>query len=277
MSPSRQIQIELEQIERDEDACIVYACESGSRAWGFESQDSDYDVRFIYVRPTPWYLSVEPGCDVIERPVDGTLDISGWDLRKTLQLLRKSNPPLLEWLQSPLVYRQHTGVISRIRQLAPEYYRPVACHYHYLHMAQGNYREYLQGEQVCLKKYFYVLRPVLACLWIEQGHGIVPMEFLTLAERVLDDGELKTAIQELVRRKQAAEELQRGPRIPVISDFLDRELARLAEKQAPPATRTSTADLDRAFRQCLIDVYGHRIEADSPTTASHRANTKKIR
>jgi predicted nucleotidyltransferase len=277
MSPSRQIQTQLEQIEREEGTCIVYACESGSRAWGFASQDSDYDVRFIYVRPTQWYLSVMPGGDVIERPVDGVLDISGWDLRKALQLLRKSNPPLLEWLQSPIAYRQQAGVISRIRALMPEYYRPVACHYHYLHMAQGNYREYLQGEQVWLKKYFYVLRPVLACLWIEQGHGIVPMEFLTLVERVLDDGELKTAIQELLRRKKAADELDRGPRIPVISDFLDRELTRLAEKQAPPATRTSTEDLDRAFRQCLIDVYGDRIKADSPTAPSHRANTKKIR
>ncbi len=124
-----------------------------------------------------------PGSDIIERPIDGLLDISGWDLTKALQLLRKSNPPLLEWLQSPIVYRQRSSVVERIRELMPQYYQPAACHYHYLHMAQGNYRDYLQGDTVWLKKYLYVLRPVLACLWIERGYGVVPIEFHKLVER----------------------------------------------------------------------------------------------
>ena len=209
MDVRTQIEAELERIEREQGVCIVYACESGSRAWGFESSDSDYDVRFLYVHPTEWYLRVVPGREVIEKPIDGLLDISGWDLRKALQLLRKSNPPLLEWLQSPIVYREHSNVVHRIRDLMPQYYQPVACHYHYLHMARGNYREFLQGDTVWLKKYFYVLRPVLACLWIERDYGVVPIQFQMLVERVLEDGQIKTAIQDLIRRKKAGEELER--------------------------------------------------------------------
>jgi len=137
----------LEKLEQEEDVRIVYACESGSRAWGFESGDSDYDVRFFYLHPAKRYLSVSPERGVIERPLDNRMDIFGWDLRKALQLLRKSNPPLLEWLQSPIVYRHLPSVVSRIRTLVPQYYSPAACH-HYLLLATKNYREYLHGEQI---------------------------------------------------------------------------------------------------------------------------------
>jgi len=261
MDMRAQIETELERIEREQGVCIVYACESGSRAWGFESSDSDYDVRFLYVHPTEWYLRVVPGGDVIEPPIEGLLDIAGWDLRKALRLLQKSNPPLLEWLQSPIVYQERSSVVRRLRELMPQYYQPAACHYHYLHMARGNYRDFLQGDMVWLKKYFYVLRPVLACLWIERGCGVVPIQFQTLVERVLDDDAVKAAVQDLIRRKRAGEELDRGPHIPVISNFLSREVDRLSALAAPPAARTSTAELDRAFRECLIDIYDDRIRA----------------
>ena len=256
-----QIKAELERIERERGVCIVYACESGSRAWGFESANSDYDVRFLYLHPTEWYLRVTPGSDVIEPPIEGVLDMAGWDLCKALRLLKKSNLPLLEWLQSPLVYREHSSVVRRIRALMPQYYQPVACHYHYLHMAQGNYRDFLRGDTVWLKKYFYVLRPVLACRWIERGYGVVPTEFRILVERVLDEDDVRAAVQDLVRRKKAAEELDRGPHIPVLSSFLAREVDRLSALPAPPASPTSGARLDQVFRACLIDIYGTEIRS----------------
>ena len=268
MDARTQIEAELERIEREESVCILYACESGRRAWGFESSDSDYDVRFLYVHPIEWYLRVVSGSDVIEKPIDGLLDISGWDLRKALQLLRKSNPPLLEWLQSPIVYYERSTLVQRIRELMPVYYEPAACHYHYLHMAQGNYRDFLQGDTVWLKKYFYVLRPVLACLWIERGYGVVPIQFQTLVERILDEDDIKTAVQDLIRRKKAGEELDRGPHIPAISSFLSHEMDRLSGLQAPPAVHSSLARLDHVFRQCLIDIYGNRIQADPPSDES---------
>jgi predicted nucleotidyltransferase len=259
MNIREQIATQLERLAQEESICILYACESGSRAWGFESVDSDYDVRFIYLYPGSWYLSVFPGEDVIERPINDNLDISGWDLRKALQLLRKSNPPLLEWLQSPIVYQENPSAVSRLRGLIPHYYSPAACHYHYLHMAEGNYRQYLQGQEVWIKKYFYVLRPVLACLWIERGYGVVLTEFDKLVERVVDRPAVNQAIDELLRRKRAGEELDRGPRIPAISDFLDAEIARLTASKAPPYKPTTKESLDQAFLSCLVDNYGEGI------------------
>src|SRR4030065_2466253 len=129
------IRAHLGQIEADENVKVVYACESGSRAWGFPSADSDYDVRFLYVRPVEWYLSIDEKRDVIERLVSEGLDINGWDLKKALGLFRKSNPPLLEWLGSPIVYLEKYSGAAKMRQRAPEYYSPTAYLYHYLHMA----------------------------------------------------------------------------------------------------------------------------------------------
>lgn len=131
----------LDDLERTEALRILYACEAGSRAWGFESADSDCDVRFVYARPVEWYLSIDDRRDVIERPLQGLLDVRGWDLRKALRLYRKSNPPLLEWLGSPIVYREAGPLAARLRELLPRYYSSRASFRHYLHMAQGNFRE----------------------------------------------------------------------------------------------------------------------------------------
>ncbi len=236
---------------------ILYACESGSRAWGFPSADSDYDVRFLYLHPTAWYLSVEDKRDVIEIPLSDQLDISGWDLRKALELFRRSNPPLLEWLGSPTVYIEKYGVAATLRTLAKEYYSPNACIYHYLHMAQGNYRQYLKGEQVWLKKYFYVLRPILAIQWIEQGYGVAPTSFGVLLERLVPTGVLKTEIEKLIVLKREGAELDSGPRIAVISDFIDAELARLETNRAKyHSTPAPYETLDRIFQEALRDVLG---------------------
>ena len=260
-----EIESELRRIEKDENIRIVYACESGSRAWGFQSQDSDYDVRFIYVHPASWYLRVVPGPDVIECPMIGHLDIAGWDIRKALQLLRKSNPPLLEWLQSPIVYREVPNVVSRIRELMPVFCSPAACHYHYLHMAEGNYQDYLRSEQVWVKKYFYVLRPVLACLWIEQGFGVVPMAFSQLVDRVVKDECLREAIEKLLERKRAGDELDRGPKIAAISGFLDTEITRLSTKRNLPIVRAAVDALDSVFRFAIAEMYGTNIEPPNPS------------
>ena len=132
----------LEVIEQEDSVSILYACESGSRAWGFPSVDSDYDVRFIYKHDADWYLSidVEEKRDVIERPINDELDISGWDIRKALQLLRKSNPPLLEWLSSPILYRENPGVAEKLRTAMAEFYSPLSSFHHYLNMARNNHR-----------------------------------------------------------------------------------------------------------------------------------------
>lgn len=254
----QRIDRELAVIERDEDCAICLAVESGSRAWGFASVDSDYDVRFIYARPMNWYLSIDTGSkrDVIERPVTRELDVSGWDLRKALQLLRKSNPPLLEWLQSSIVYRQHDVIANKLRRLAPDFYSPRATFFHYLHMAQGNLREYLRGEIVWRKKYFYVLRPLLAMRWIERGLGPVPIEFDALVRATVEETDLQRSIADLLQAKRSGAELDRGPRVSVISEFLESEMTRFENIGSnQPVGAGSTAALDEFFREVLATIW----------------------
>lgn len=249
-----EIRGEIEQLERREDLRMLYAVESGSRAWGFPSRDSDYDVRFIYVRHRDWYLSVdlELRRDVLEIPLTGDLDLSGWDLRKALRLFAKSNPPLLEWLSSPVVYVDADGFAERLRSLIPLYHREAAMVYHYRHMAEGNFRDYLRGETVWLKKYLYVLRPLLALRWVEQGRGAVPMEFSAMYSVLRGQEPLIEAIQTLVRRKGEGEELDEGPRIPLISAFIESELARLAAySPEKSADNPGFEPLNQLFRDVL--------------------------
>lgn len=248
------IREKLLEIEVNERVQIFYACESGSRAWGFPSVNSDYDVRFMYIREKDHYLSidVEDRRDVIELPIDDELDISGWDLRKSLRLLRKSNPPLLEWLSSPIVYTQDDDLIAAFRNLVPVSYSPSACMYHYLHMAQGNYREYLKGDDVAVKKYFYVLRPLLAIKWIEEKSDVVPMEFGVMVDALLSDLSLRNEILNLIGRKKAGEELKREPKIAVISEFIENEMERLKSLTIPRRDEKPLMDnLNQAFREML--------------------------
>jgi predicted nucleotidyltransferase len=253
-----QIQSILERLEEQENVRILYACESGSRAWGFPSADSDYDIRFIYVRPRDWYLSVdlEHRRDVIERPIQGAVDLSGWDLRKALGLFRKSNPPLLEWLNSPIVYLESTSAAARLRALLGECYSPLACAHHYLHMARGNFREYLSGSEVWVKKYFYVLRPLLAVKWIEAGHGVAPMALSVLVDRIITDPDLKDAIASLVEAKRRGDELDRGPMIPAITAFIEQEMARLETSPLSlPGAAPPIEPLNKLFRSVLEEAW----------------------
>lgn len=136
----------LEKIEKTYNVKVLYACESGSRAWGFESKDSDFDVRFIYMHDIRHYLDIQGKRDVIELPINGILDINGWDLKKTLNLLKKSNPTLIEWLNSPIIYKKDDKILAKLRKLAKDFYKPKSCYYHYINMANSNYRQYLKND-----------------------------------------------------------------------------------------------------------------------------------
>ena len=222
----------LKSIEETENITILYACESGSRAWGFPSADSDYDVRFIYVRPIDWYLRVDyEYCrDVVEQPINDLLDINGWDLKKALNLMRKSNPALIEWFNSPIIYYKNERFTEDFQKLITAHYSPRSCFYHYSHMANGNFREFLQGDTVRIKKYFYVLRPILAMQWIEKDKGIVSMEFAELVEELVHEPKLKSAIEKLLADKRKGFESSYLPRIDVISEFIETELLHFKEK-----------------------------------------------
>lgn len=216
------IQEKLNEIEEKENVRIIHCVESGSRAWGFASPDSDYDVRFIYVRPKEYYLRLDKTRDVIEWQLDDTLDINGWDIQKALRLLHKSNPTLFEWNSSPIVYRT-TEEWDNVSKIINEFFIQKSGLYHYLSTAKSNYREYLKGETVRLKKYFYVLRPLLACKWILSEQTPPPMLFSELTDKCLEE-EMKPTVQELLRLKMATPEIGTGKRIDRLNSYIDENI-----------------------------------------------------
>ena len=242
----------LARIEREHDVRVLFACESGSRGWGFASPDSDYDVRFIYVNRLQWHLTVEPGRDVIEVPISGELDVNGWGLRKALQLLRDSNPTLLEWLRSPIVYRQEDAWMARLAQLAEDGFSPVRGYHHYVSMARKNRREHLHADVVRYKKYLYVLRPLLAARWIREGRGVPAMPFAQLVAATSLDDALVDEIDALLEVKMRAGESATSPRWTGIDAFIERELAAAEAhpfaRQDMPSTRALDDYLNDAVR-----------------------------
>lgn len=244
----------LRSVEEAENVRVIYACESGSRAWGFASSDSDYDVRFIFAHTKEWYLSIDDGRDVSEH-ADGLLDLSGWDIRKALRLLRKSNPPLLEWLRSPIVYLEEPTTTGKIRDLASSFFSPRSCIHHYLHMAEGNYREYLRGSEVKVKKYFYVLRPILACMWIEANNAAPPMEFEELLRSQSLDAGLTAEIDRLLGRKRAGMKMDLEPRIDIVNEFIEAALGHFSSlvRNVVNQPTPDTGVLDELFRESIVN------------------------
>lgn len=222
------IQKKLREIEQREECRILLAVESGSRAWGFASPDSDYDVRFIYVRPEKAYLRLDRARDVIEVPINDELDINGWDIDKTLRLLHKSNPTVFEWFSSPIIY-QTSAFADQFRPIMQKYFSSKAGLWHYLHMAEGNYRDYLRGEMVRAKKYFYVLRPILACKWILEKGTPPPMLFTDLVKSELPD-DLSETVYQLLDLKMNSPEIKEIPRIDQLNRYLDTGIVSVKEQ-----------------------------------------------
>jgi predicted nucleotidyltransferase len=243
---------QLRDIELANNVTVLYACESGSRGWGFASPDSDYDVRFIYVHRLPWYLQVSPARDVIEVPISGDLDINGWELRKALGLMKKGNATLIEWLDSPVVYSADADFLAQMRQAAQRTHQAERSFHHYIHMARGNYRDYLRSETVRLKKYLYVLRPLLATLWVEQGRGVAPIRFADLVDGLVTDIALQAAINELLVHKRSVNESEYGKPWPIINEFIDRELSRLELASPPTHHKIDFSGLDRLLMDAVI-------------------------
>jgi hypothetical protein len=213
----------LKEVESLYEIKILYACESGSRAWGFNSSNSDYDIRFIYVHKLPWYLSTQERRDVIEK-IEGDLDLSGWELRKALKLLAKGNPPLLEWLNSPIVYLQNPQFLKDFNNLADLCFSPKTAIYHYLGMANRNYNQYIKGKAyVKLKKYLYVIRPLLSCMAI-QTYGSMPPTLMDSSMGLLQPFKAYSEVLTLIEAKKAGKELDMGPMNAILNDFIEESL-----------------------------------------------------
>ena len=239
----------LAAVEREDRVRILFACESGSRAWGFPSPDSDYDVRFIYIRARNAYLSIESPRDTIEREFPNDLDLAGWDLRKALGLLRKSNPSLLEWLESRIVYRADETFLAELRSLATRCRSDERLFRHYLSMAKSNAQSYLRGERVRAKKYLYVLRPLFACRWLEGAQGPVPMEFDSLRPRV--DPAFDAALDDLLVQKSRSGEMEETLPNPDLHRFIEAELTRLPGVIPAPTGIPALEPIDTFFRRWI--------------------------
>lgn len=221
----------LQDLERDRNIRILFAVESGSRAWGFASPDSDYDVRFVFVHPREKYLEIEEPEEHINLDLPGELDLVGWDIRKALKLGLKGNSGFFEWLNSPMVYWGET-TRTEFRKLLLPYFRPKASTFHYLGIARSTENSGIEGQMISIKKYFYILRPVLAAYWVSKYMIPPPVEFGELLPLV-EDKQVKKAIMELLQQKETAMEAEKIPLIPEIEEglsFWKREVELVANK-----------------------------------------------
>lgn len=253
MQTFEKIQAELDKIERAHNVRIIYCAESGSRAWGIASPDSDYDVRFVYVHDEAHYLRLDPSRDVIEWMLDDVLDISGWDLKKTLTLLHGSNPALYEWSVSPIVYRTSEDW-GKVADIMKGCFSPKSVGYHYLSLARKTYKIYCEGERVRLKKYFYVLRPILACRWALDFGTAPPIAFCDLRDKYLDGAELEIVNELLAQKTMVAECGDISPVKPLHA-YIEAQIEQLEKRlnSLPPRRHNDWEPLNAAF----ASIVGH--------------------
>ncbi len=244
----------LLSIEEEQDVTIPYGVESGSRAWGFESADSDYDVRFIYVRPLEDYLRIRQLRDVIELPLTSILDVNGWDLVKALNLFRASNPPLLEWLNSPIIYQEQGTLAQELRDLAQTCFSPRRVTYHYLSMANRNFKDFIEGkEEVRQKKYLYLLRPLFCIRWIEQWNSPPPTNLHQMLEKIEVPDDLLRRLLVIIEAKKTASEADSNPADSVINKFALDELERIKNLPSTlPDPEIEIETLNALFRRHVL-------------------------
>lgn len=250
----------LKNAEEEHGVRILFAIESGSRAWGFASPNSDYDVRFIYMREPHWYQAVdlEERRDVIEYPIVDDIDLNGWDIRKALRLYWKSNPAFVEWIQSPITYIEQSSFRSDALAVLPRIYMPEKGIYHYRSMAKTDYRGYLREPVVRLKKYFYVLRSLLAARWVSQTGAAAPIEFEKLLDLLHSEPAVLAEVHKLLEQKRNAPELGLAPAVPVLNTFIEAEL----EAETVEAPKKSRAPevvglLNELFHNALREYGAH--------------------
>lgn len=245
---------ELENIEKEHGVKILYAIESGSRGWGFESTDSDYDVRFIYQRPLEWYIRVDEQKDTLDLPIDEVLDINGWDISKVIKLMAKSNSCIFEWLSSPIIYRENETLAQGLKEVAGYYYRPKAGVYHYINLAKNSMKYMEEDGSIRIKKFFYALRPVMASLYIEKYRVVPPMNLMDIMKELTLEKALVTEIKELILYKQKLTEADTFYPSETLKDFVVGHIQRLSEEVAglPKSQHKEFDKANEALRDILL-------------------------
>lgn len=240
----------LNDIEVKQEVKIILAAESGSRAWGFHSPDSDYDIRFIYQSKMNDYLSLWNGKDTIEFTTEDDLDGSGWDLKKALILLSKSNSQLIEWIHSPLIYKSDSEFLTELKSISLNCFNPIACYYHYASTAK-NFIDSCLKDQVKLKNYFYLLRNLLAAKWIVEYNSFPPVLFEDKLSLVPPDIKLK--IMCLLEIKSNSNESYLHPKDELLNQFIFSELEQTKVKSNTlKANEFDALELDKFFRKQIL-------------------------
>jgi predicted nucleotidyltransferase len=247
----------LAELAVEEDVRVLVAIESGSRAWGFHSPDSDYDIRFIYARRTEDYLSLRPVRDVIERPIIDLIDLGGWDIAKALRLMARGNAIVAEWLSSPIVYGEEPGFREAFMPLVNDWRSQFGDIAHYYGLARRQWATFIDGRDVVrLKKYFYVIRPVVALNWLRERPGVPPpMNLPALLEGVALPPATAAALQALRELKQSSGEVGFGPRLHDLDAYLSATLdwARDARQPVVRDTGLLWSRSEGFFRRLLLD------------------------
>jgi predicted nucleotidyltransferase len=193
----------LREVEEQHNVEILFAVESGSRAWGFASPDSDYDIRFVYKQRKENYLSLWESKDTIQFMTEDDLDGSGWDIKKATLLLAKSNASFLGWLFSPIVYIDNREILGKMKKLAKDNFNPVSGFYHYHSMNKG-FNEMLEEQEINLKSFFYAIRTALCANWIIEYGTIPPVYFKKLYNLIVEEN--KKLLDELIVSKSKTKE-----------------------------------------------------------------------
>lgn len=250
----------LKEIEKQHDVRVLLAVESGSRAWGFASASSDYDVRFIYIHRPEWYLSIDSQGtgskrDVIEYPINKKVDINGWELTKALRLFRKSNPTVLEWLRSEFIYFHREAFVERLHVLETEVFNLIPSVHHYFNLAKGNYKKYFQGEEIKIKICLYVVKSLLACIWIKKNKSFPPVRIQDLFG--MADEILKLEMEQLVSLKLLGEDTVSISEYHTTREFIETNLKSIQQILATQKVEQHnvTAQLDQLFRDVLANVW----------------------
>ncbi|MFK8104523.1 MAG: nucleotidyltransferase domain-containing protein [Saprospiraceae bacterium] len=246
----KEIQQQLIQLTEQENIKILLAVESGSRAWGCPSPDSDFDVRIIFSRPIEKYLSVEGSKEDINYFHGALLDVNGWDIRKTFKLLRKSNATPFEWAQSPIIYQEVAGFRTTLIALAKHYFQPRHSLNHYKGIAKNSYFTNKKAQRINLKKLFYVLRPLMAAKWIIRKGSIPPMDIPTLLP-MIEDANLVAKIQALLAIKAEAAEDYVHQVDQAIFDFIEAAFALIETVQLPEKEMPDAAPLNAALYKII--------------------------
>jgi len=226
-----EVERRLAAIEAVEGVRFLLAVESGSRAWGFPSPDSDFDIRFVYVRSRDWHLGLEPGRDVIEAPIEDDIDLNGWDVRKAILLMTRSNVTVSEWLASPIRYRPDHPMTERLAETADQLFDPRGVAHHYANVGRNAAERWLGHDgDVPVKRYFYALRPALAIRALRRDPTRrPPMNLQSLMASCDLPTEFSDMIDELVVAKRKTREQGTARRLPELDALIRDELARAAE------------------------------------------------